>query len=695
MGPQPRRPAGRSARRGRAGLAALAFVLAAVQGSAQTGDGSEVEVWIERLGSAEAAVRERAERHLAAHLSSEDLAPIVRALRAGDAEVSRRLVDALAADPRRLGLAAFLANEPRPELRSAGESALAQMIGAWCPTCGERGLGREALERVAGEGAPSWARLPAGKEPPAAVLERLDRLAGLGLPLALDPSVRELGPRAWPEADGDALTLVKGLLSVFDLDLEVFGLDGERASDSTWVLVTRRGLARLAGGRALLVDAVRRVQGGGAEAPAAALLLAGCGWPAALAWLEERAWSGDGAALDGLLLAAASGRVAPGLATPWGQARALARADRALSEGRTGARELAERTARALAAAAPLGPRGEDLDAPLLAPSIDPGVRGGPESLWMRLVILEGRRGRSGAARARLVELLGWPGLGPGLGIQVLRSLTAQVAPLDGAVDLPAPPTALDAWVRDAARGDGGMEPARLAASLGWSVPRGLLADAGSDAELALPVADWLHALGEFEGARALLGAHVAALGADPRLVARTTAVLRGWVRREGASSTARLLEPELQRGPSAGPWAPLLARAGLLGAQRQGELLAEVRERGALPDELAWIGHLAAGIGGVGVRGMLLERLSQGAALPAGEVEPLHAGLTAAALALARARQDEALAIFLREVWRTLSAAREHPLRTRLEPSVWPPRAEPAARTLGELERDLRSLAR
>ncbi len=679
---------------GRAGLAALVLACAAAATSGQVEDPAEVGVWIERLGSAEASVRERAERHLAAHLSPEDLAPLVRALRAGDAEVRRRLVDALAADPRRLGMAAFLAHEPRPELRAAGESALAQMIAAWCPSCGERGAGQEALERAVGEGLPSWARLPAGAEPPAAVLERLDRLAGLGLPIAIDPTVRELGPKPWPQADGDALGLLGGLLAIFDLDLEVFGLEGERVLDSSWVLVTRRGLARLAGGRALLVDAVRRVQGGGAEAPAAALLLAGCGWPAALGWLEERAWAGDGAAFDALLLAAGSGRVAPGLATPWGQARALARADRALAEGRAGARELAERTARGLAAAAPLGPRGEDLDAPLLASLPDTRARGGAAALWMRLVILEGRRGRSAAARAGLVELLGRPGLGPHLGLATLRALAAQVAPTEDAAAVPAAPAELESWVRAGVPRDAGLELARLAARLGWPVPRALAQDAGRDPELALLVADWLHAGGELEDGMAALVPHAAALEADPRLVARATAVLRGWVRREGASTTARLFEGHVEGGSSVDPLVRLLARAGLLGARRQGEILAEVRERGARPEEFAWVGHLAAGVGGVGARGLLLERLAQGNALSSSELESLQEGLTAAALALAGTRQDEALAIFLREVWRTVSAARDHPLRARLDPAGWPPRAAPPARTLGELERDLRDLA-
>jgi hypothetical protein len=47
----------------------------------------------------------------------------------------------------------------------------------------------------------------------------------------------------------------------------------------------------------------------------AARALATCGWSAPLEWLERRWLAGDGAALEGVLLAASRGRVVPSLAS--------------------------------------------------------------------------------------------------------------------------------------------------------------------------------------------------------------------------------------------------------------------------------------------------------------------------------------------------------------------------------------------
>ncbi|MFT5151939.1 MAG: hypothetical protein ACI841_001926, partial [Planctomycetota bacterium] len=118
--------------------------------------------------------------------------------------------------------------------------------------------------------------------------------------------------------------------------------------------------------------------------------LASCGWPAAMAWMEER-WIEERnlAALDGLLEGAARGRVAPSLASEVSLRSVLLFADERAVAG--GNREFVERVARALSAVPPTGADGADLTSVVL----EGWQRATPLGRWMRLVIIEGQSRQS------------------------------------------------------------------------------------------------------------------------------------------------------------------------------------------------------------------------------------------------------------------------------------------------------------
>ncbi|HTF87866.1 MAG TPA: hypothetical protein VK843_05610, partial [Planctomycetota bacterium] len=117
----------------------------------------------------------------------------------------------------------------------------------------------------------------------------------------------------------------------------------------TWIVVRGRNLEGRSAQSLLQawIQAVERPRSPVA-ARAAARALASSGWPAAVEWLDER-WRDlqDGAALDGLILAAGRGALARSLASRQGAQLLLERADRALATVGEASREARE-TARAL-----------------------------------------------------------------------------------------------------------------------------------------------------------------------------------------------------------------------------------------------------------------------------------------------------------------------------------------------------------
>ena len=685
------------ARRGglRAGAAA-AFVVVLVFGSAgavadvsassvQAQEPANAEARIAELDAADAETRERAQRWLAVHLATDDLPAVVRALRGDDAEVRRRLTDALAADGRRLGMASVLFADPQPLVRTAGEAALTQMLREWCATCDRRGADRMTVRTALDLTRPAFASDSGRPARPVALVERLRRLGGLAAPIVIDADVHALGAGGYDALVGDGFELLEAVLDAFDLEVEGFGFDDDgKLTATSWLHVTRLGLEGLATGRELLLGAVAQVQTQSSEAPAAARQLAASGWPDALRWLEARWLQGDEDALDALLEAAATGRVAPALATLAGQRTALERADRAYTSGRPGARTLLERTARGLARTGPLGPRGEDLDAPLVAELANELAA---PLLWMRLVVLEGRRGASPNAHTRLTQLVARPGLVPALRMQAVRALAATItddssqAPLNELADLAR-------WASDAGRA---AELVRLAAHLGWAPPAELLGTVSP--ALALLVADWLHATGDAAGATARFAAAAEALEIDASLRVRAVDALRTWSSREGAKALEERLEPLLEAAGPTAPLARLAARAGVLTDSRRRALAEALLGVPVASRDVELLGHHASGLGGASVRQALLEALERGTELDDTSAARLARGLSAASTTLARAREDEALAIFLREVWRRVD--RSSALFQRLAPPRWPPRPVHPRDALDELDRTLDDVLR
>lgn len=338
-----------------------------------------------------ASERLAAQRWLAARLEADDL-PLVAEVAAGAGlEVRTRLIAALGADDRHLGLAALLATDHDATLRLVGRSAVRKMILRWYEDDTLTPQPMESVEvglagRFAGQ---LFSLNPRGKR----IDNAVDLLArNLGTPLglqrgsvgiALDPTLyvqsaadrdprgaEGLRPVAGPARVGASNELLFSLLRERGLTLESFAFEGQRA----WLHVVDPSSAGTQSADELLgrwvrevLESTSRLRGAGA-----ARALAGSGWPAALVWLEER-WllHGDANAFSGLLLAAGRGRVAPSLARAGVVQQLLADGDRLLVESagdparwdaaQLVARQRVAELKRALAAVGPIGTDGADL----------------------------------------------------------------------------------------------------------------------------------------------------------------------------------------------------------------------------------------------------------------------------------------------------------------------------------------------
>jgi len=214
---------------------------------------------------------------------------------------------------------------------------------------------------------------------------------------------------------------------------------------------------------------------------ASARALASTRWPAAVLWLADH-WlaTGDAAALEGTLAAAARGLVAPRLVQPAVVRALLDEVDRRIRIEAQGSTPFAERVARALAAFPVVELDGAvDRPAPGLGPTTTELLVEGfsdlePLAQWVRLVILEGR-GRPHTRAAELVRGL----LAPPFG----RAVSARVAV-----------QALAAWQAVSASGDLPPRVARPAALLQAAVESGLAVDAGRWLAASRARCDWTSA---------------------------------------------------------------------------------------------------------------------------------------------------------------------------------------------------------
>jgi hypothetical protein len=362
--------------------------LALVAGLAQPQSGpvaarAEVAAALQRLADASAAERQAAERWLSVHLLAADLPAVAAAAGGTDPEALRRLEIALGSDERHFELAALLAADSHAHARRLGEAALQRQTASWM---GEGALesasSLQVLRGIVDRAAPRFA-LVFERGDFARILDALVRVGGEELrpragsariEVVLDPLL--LGQTFQPAAvdgappppqEGDLGALLFALASVQGLELEGFGFSGGPRTP-TWVHLVGAAQAGKRDAAGLIADWARDLLDPreGRRRAGAARALATCGWGAPLAWLERRWLAGDGAALEGVLLAASRGRVVPSLATGARVRELLLEADRALTAGEPTGDALAELVMHALGALPAFAADGTDLRAALV-----------------------------------------------------------------------------------------------------------------------------------------------------------------------------------------------------------------------------------------------------------------------------------------------------------------------------------------
>ncbi|MFN0007670.1 MAG: hypothetical protein ACKVXR_07160, partial [Planctomycetota bacterium] len=321
----------------------LSFLLAAASFLPQ---GDDVRAWLDRLRADSAAERSRAQRWLGTHLAERDFDLVRRAAIEGDAETRARLALALADSDLHLEIAAGLAAAGEESAAEVGRSALSDRIAHWAPGWNAPGLDRgEALSKLREEAGrvPGSSRViaidPRGKGNRLDLaLEELSRLAPEGLPLVLDPDLALADHPREPagELEGVFESVLDELVKTHRADFEGFDFPGEVGAPARpWIRIGRARSASRRSGAAHVVAWCEELAGGGdrERREACARAIASTGWPGGLAWLERRWRAGqDGAALEGVLLAAGRGLVAPSLADPDVQ-RELYRSMDALAAG--------------------------------------------------------------------------------------------------------------------------------------------------------------------------------------------------------------------------------------------------------------------------------------------------------------------------------------------------------------------------
>jgi len=621
------------------------------------------------------------------HLKRDDFPLVAEVARVGEAEVRRRLSQALATDGRHLPLAMLLVTDRETRVSALGERAVAGMIDVWSASARDPALRQLEIPTAWSE---RWPR-PLSLDPEAGklaqVVDRLDRLGAGPAPLVLDPGLdpgvrRNIPDRPRTDEDlvGSWAHMVRQLTAVHRVTFEVLGYRAEEEPDfersRAFVRIAKRGdkgdadMAHhlLAWCRGVVREQDRHWN------TACARALASTGWPAALAWLEER-WVllGDPAALEGLLTAAGRGRVAPVLARPARMRALLAEVDGRLAAPTDGALLFAERVARALAAAGPSGPAGEPLSEVLL----EGWGSLGNLSRWVRLVALEGQARVDGEAARRCRELL-TSGSPAGVRMQALRTLVRVREPAAPGLVLEAP-AALFTRARVEHRLE---ELARnlIAVDARPAQGMGTARDSTRSERLA-----WLHwDLGSGDLQRALDDFLVLLDTGDAREFARQ---LSRWAGLGGDAVLRELLARARTQVADQPPRARTLRRvsllAGLLPKEDQAVLLARLLAAPPGGRSLLDLAALAAAEGVVGdaARESLLAALISDAPL-----EELQPAVELALDVLHRARLDDLVQSFQAEL-RSAAIRRRHPLGAVMLGRGWPPllRIPPRALEAGE----------
>ena len=688
--------------------ALTALLLAGLLGPARAYE-QDVRGALGQLEAPQAAQRLAAERWLAEHLRPSDLATLGERLPSASLEARRRLEVALGGDERHLELALLLAADRDPATRGLGEATLRRLVAGWLGGDGlDPAPGMRVLGALAQRGAASYRFAPtSGALQP--LFERIVRLAGreVGrrgpaerLDVALDPRaargsfepvVSRAGGSSAEPVDGDFLTLLFHVAGVQGLEVEGFGLD-DRGGRNAWLHVTARGQARrsqaddliLTWARTLLApgDPVGRVD--------AARALAGTGWSAVLTWLERRwAEQGDGAALEGLLLAAARGKVVPSLATRASVERLLRIADDALLGRDPAADRRADRVRFALGALPPFGADAGDLGQ-LVAARLGELP---PRSRFLRLSVLASMGSLPAAERANLRQALGASGTteAPEVELEALRALAASRPWLE---EEPWSRLARASALLELAtrRGQEGallewMRAAHVGPPEAWRRPRDL-PPAWDPWQRLLVAEAWLAAPAETATARA----HLSALGAgvvDPRVERRLRRIVAGPLR-------PTLREALLQgSGAGAGTLARLALVAGILPGEAQAELLGRIAPGGVVAaDDAILLGPLAVGPVGDQARAALLDAVRGAAGEPpagAPDQAPWARAFERAWGDLVSAGRDQDARVLRTSVAELLRAQR-HPLAVDMVRQRWPRGASEEVLPLAELESPLPS---
>ena len=658
-----------------------------------------------QLSAPRAEERLAAERWLATHLDPVDFPLLAEAAGKAELEVQRRLERALGGDDRHFALAAQLAREYEPGPRELGERALEKMAARWWGA--ERALDpvpwRSVLEALFGRSPQTWSLMPAAA-PLEEVLDRIARLAAVEVVLdegsdppaiVLDPLLYEEPWEPPPEPErrarevaGDLAELLSGAAGAQGASFIGFGLDGPHP----WILVLEPGDAGRLGGIELCVRWARETLEY-PDAPrgrGAARALAATGWPAALAWLEER-WleARDRNAHSALLLAAGRGRVAPGLATEGGVDRLLEAADDAL---RSGAREdtaAANEILRALAAIGPLGADGSDLSARV--------VRGwepaSAKERRLRLLVLQGMARAPEAFRRELERALAGPAAGgdPDLRVEIVRTLAATLAsaPVDGErspapLAIARPMQLLEAAHRLGRAG----ELVRDLARLGARPPEDAAAAADGNSALRAFELEWWLEVGEPERAARLLDPFVGEAGSTAsRELAQRLAerAAHGELVR-----IQRMLDAAAQRlgGSERRSLERFRALAGTLSPERHEALLRELVEpEPPAREDFLVLAALAAGPAGEAAREELLRSVSRAGERGGFDVE-LALAFERALVELWRAGQDGVAARVRTRLIALLRSTGPQPWWDDLNQGTWPqlPDARPRSLEAREL---------
>ncbi len=411
----------------------LATLLALEKGAALDG----LDEALRALASDTVRERDAAERWLAAHLTTEDYARIAEAALAGDAEVRQRLVRAIGGDDRHLGLALFLAGERDPGLHALGEEALHDCVAGFDVRIGELGLREKGLERalrdIARESQPRLVQLDL-RRPLEELCEELELFGGLPSGLAVDGSIAtRISRKPDEELVGPWNEVLARLASSTGVMLEGHGLDpvpeGEARSVPGFLLLTPEPGAARRTGVEVIVGWLHELATPAKDPPSdplarlrAARNLAASGFPAAIRWMEERARRyGDEAALEGLLRAAGTGRVAPFLTERSTLESLVRRVTEDLDQGTADGRVRASRTLAGLVRIGCLDPLGQSLSGSALAGFEGASARG----RWVRLFLSERTGCADEEARDRSRELLERDGVPPALRLQALGTFVS------------------------------------------------------------------------------------------------------------------------------------------------------------------------------------------------------------------------------------------------------------------------------